>query len=337
MVFMLLPYLFTSTGSVLKLPNLVNNAHDRIYFFIYSMLLIFFYGNYYYLIPKVYFSKKRLLYFSIIALFLIFFLWISNYFDHPERNFLDFGNKPHFNEKTPHAPPPDFDKKGGPPTQYSHTILIYLIGVVSSLLFAINNRLQNVEKEKMQSELSFLKAQINPHFLFNTLNSIYALAIKKDDKTADAVVQLSELMRYIITNANDDVIALDKELNYIDNFIQLQKTRLGNTVKVHYQLNGNLHGKCITPLILISFIENAFKHGVNPNQDSEINIKINIENEFLTLFVSNNKVESIQSKSGIGLQNTIERLALLYPKNHELNIDDNPEKYTVTLKIKVGC
>ena len=169
------------------------------------------------------------------------------------------------------------------------------------------------------------------------MNSIYALAIKKDDKTADAVVQLSELMRYIITNANDDVIALDKELNYIDNFIQLQKTRLGNTVKVNYQLNGDLHGKCITPLILISFIENAFKHGVNPNQDSEINIKINIEDEFLTLFVSNNKVESIQSKSGIGLQNTIERLALLYPKNHELSIDDSLEKYTVTLKIKVGC
>lgn len=338
-VFMLLPYMFTSTGSVLKLPNLVNNAHDRIYFFIYSMLLIFFYCNYYYLIPKVYFSKKRLLYFSIIALFLIFFLWISTYFDHPERNFLDFRKHEFHPGKFP--PPRKMNaipiEPGGPPTQYSHTVLIYLIGVVSSLLFAINNRLQNVEKEKMQSELSFLKAQINPHFLFNTLNSIYALAIKKDDKTADAVVQLSELMRYIITNANDDVIALDKELNYIDNFIQLQKTRLGNTVKVHYQLNGNLHGKCITPLILISFIENAFKHGVNPNQDSEINIKINIVDDFLTLFVSNNKVESVQSKSGIGLQNTIERLALLYPKNHELNIDDNPEKYTVTLKIKVGC
>ncbi len=335
---MLLPYIFTSKGSVLKLPNLVNNGHDRIYFFIYSMLLLFFFFNYYFLIPKLYFSKKQVFYFGVISLFLIFFLWISRHFDHPERNFLDFNKYPKFNLRK--VPPPSKIPKhfdGGPPTQYSHTILVYLIGVISSLLFAINNRLRNVEKEKMQSELSFLKAQINPHFLFNTLNSIYALAIKKDEKTADAVVQLSELMRYIITNANDDVIALDKELNYIDNFVQLQKTRLGNTVKIQYHLEGNVYGKCITPLILISFIENAFKHGVNPNQDSEIYIKIKIEEDFLTLFVSNNKVESIQLQSGIGLQNTIERLNLLYPKNHELSIDDSKEKYTVTLKIKVGC
>ncbi|MEY2869553.1 MAG: hypothetical protein RIR01_2050 [Bacteroidota bacterium] len=336
--FLLLPYMFTSNGGVLKLPNLVNNPHDRIYFLIYSMLLIFFLFNYYYLIPKIYFSKKQLLYFGIISLFLLFFLWISTHLDHPDRNFLDFNKYPKFHLKRL-SPPPNMKKHfdGGPPTQYSHTILVYLIGVVSSLLFAINNRLRNVEKEKMQSELSFLKAQINPHFLFNTLNSIYALAIKKDDKTADAVVQLSELMRYIITNANDDVIALDKELNYIDNFIQLQKTRLGNTVEIKYELDGNVYGKCITPLILISFIENAFKHGVNPNQDSEINIKINIEDEFLTLFVSNNKVDSVQSQSGIGLQNTIERLSHLYPKKHELSIDDSQNKYTVTLKINVGC
>lgn len=336
-VFMLLPYMFTSTGNVLKLPNLVDNAHDRIYFFIYSMLLIFFYFNYYYLIPKIYFSKRQLLYFSIIALFLVFFLSISTYFDHPARNFLDFGKRIPFHNKMPHSFPPNFDKRAGPPTQYSHTILVYLIGVISSLLFAINNRLRKVEKEKMQSELSFLKAQINPHFLFNTLNSIYALAIKKSDQTADAVVQLSELMRYIISNANDDVIALDKEINYINNFVELQKTRLGNTVIINYKVEGNQYGKCITPLILISFIENAFKHGVNPNQDSEIKIQINIEEENLYLFVSNNKVKSNLSESGIGLQNTIERLSHLYPNTHELTIDDNPETYTVTLKIKVGC
>lgn len=337
LVFMLLPYAFTSTGSIFKLPNLVSNGHDRIYFLIYSMLLIFFCFNYCYLIPNIYFSKKQFLYFSLILLFLLFFLWISTYFDHPERNFLDFRNRIPLHHRM-HAPfPPNFDKGGGPPTQYGHTTLIYLIGVISSLLFAINNRLKKMEEDKMKSELSFLKAQINPHFLFNTLNSIYALAIKKDDRTADSVVQLSELMRYIITNANDDVIALDKEINYINNFIQLQKTRLGNTVIINYAVEGNSFGKCITPLILISFIENAFKHGVNPNQDSEIKIQIAIEEEYLTLFVSNNKVQSIQSDSGIGLQNTIERLALLYPKTHDLQIDDNQEKYVVTLKIKVAC
>lgn len=335
---MVLPYAFTSSGTVLSLPDLVSNGHDRIYFLIYFLLLIFFYLNYYYLIPKVYFSNKLILYFSIIIFFLVFFLFISKFFDHPERNFLDFGQGIH--PKDGFLPPKYMGTpplmEGGPPTQYGHTILVYLIGVISSLLFAINIRLQKVEKDKMKSELSFLKAQINPHFLFNTLNSIYALAIKKDDKTADAVVQLSELMRYIITNANDDVIALDKEINYINNFIQLQKTRLGNTVQVDYSIEGNTYGKCVTPLILISFIENAFKHGVNPNEDSQIAIQITIINDYLTLFVSNNKVQSKKSDSGIGLQNTIERLSLLYPNNHVLTIDDNLKKYSVTLTIKVG-
>ncbi len=335
--FMLLPYAFTSSGSIFNLPDLTNNAHDRIYFLIYFLLLLFFYFNYYCLIPKFYFSNKTIPYFGIIILFLLFFLWISNHFDHPERNFLDFRAKMPLHDKKFPPIPPDFDKFKGPPTQYNHTILVYLIGVASSLLFAINNQLRKVEKEKMQSELSFLKAQINPHFLFNTLNSIYALAIKKSDKTADAVVQLSELMRYIITNANDDVIALDKEINYINNFVELQKTRLGNTVNINYEVQGNQYGKCITPLILISFIENAFKHGVNPNQDSEIKISIRMDEENLHLFVSNNKVKSNASESGIGLQNTIERLVHLYPDTHELTIDDNQESYSVTLKIKVAC
>ncbi|MEN2414584.1 sensor histidine kinase [Flavobacterium mesophilum] len=261
---------------------------------------------------------------------------------------MDFrSHEPHFGDRPFHfpkgfRPAPSmvkempFDFVGGPPTQYGHTALVYLIGVVSSLLFAISGRLQSVEKEKVKSELAFLKAQINPHFLFNTLNSIYALALKKDDKTPDAVVQLSELMRYIMTNSNDEVIDLTKEINYINNFISLQKTRLGNTVLVDYKVTGSTFGKQITPLILISFIENAFKYGVNPDQTSEICIRIDIIEEQLTLFVSNKKTFSVQSESGIGLQNTIERLKLVYPNKHQLKIEDTPEKYVVNLSIKVG-
>lgn len=355
-IFLFLPYAFTATGSIFSLPSLTSNPHDRIYFFIYFLLLIFFYFNYYVLIPKIYFKEKQIRYIIILVCFLLFFLWISKILDSPDLNFLDFRNhkqlslsdvpppKPrgfnHLNDSSPHKMHPSEFKNGthfgGPPTQFSHTILVYLIGVISSLFIAIKIRLQKVEEDKMKSELSFLKAQINPHFLFNTLNSIYSLAIKKDDKTADAVVQLSELMRYIITNANDDVIALDKEINYISNYIQLQKTRLGNTVTVDYTMEGNLFGKAITPLILISFIENAFKHGVNPNENSEICIRISIIGEYLTLFVSNNKVNSIQTDGGIGLQNTIERLSLLYPNNHVLTIDDNPKTYQVNLTLKAG-
>lgn len=352
LAFLFLPYAFTSVKTIFAWPNLYSNVHDRIYFFIYFSLLCFFYFNYYYLIPQYYFQNKQLLYFIMTACFLIFFLWISRYLDHPDHNFLDFrdhtkhflhhrepfreGMKPPPDFRMMHQKPMSFDVMGGPPTQYGHTALVYLLGVISSLLFAISGRLQNVEREKMKSELAFLKAQINPHFLFNTLNSIYALALKKDDKTPDAVIQLSELMRYIITNANDEVIDLSKEINYISNFISLQKTRLGNTVSVDYQVNGSPFGKAITPLILISFIENAFKHGVNPDQTSEIGIYIDIFDDVLKMQVTNKKTFSIQSETGIGLQNTIERLALLYPNKHELNIEDTQDKYIVKLSIQVG-
>ncbi|AWK03601.1 sensor histidine kinase [Flavobacterium crocinum] len=347
LAFLFLPYAFTSTNTVFSLPNLYSNAHDRIYLFIYFGLLCFFYFNYYYLIPKLYFSDKKLLYYLIIIVFLLFFLWISTVLDHPSRNFLDFeyhsgkfpGHPKPFDARFPPPPhgshPMSFEFNGGPPTQYGHTSLVYLIGVVTSLLFAISGRLQSVEKEKVKSEIAFLKAQINPHFLFNTLNSIYALALKKDDKTPDAVVQLSELMRYIMVNSNDEVIDLTKEINYISNFISLQKTRLGNTVNINYSVIGSTHGKVITPLILISFIENAFKYGVNPDQTSEIYIKIDIEEEILTLYVSNKKTFSVQSESGIGLQNTIDRLKLVYPNKHALMIEDSAEKYVVNLSVKI--
>lgn len=347
LAFLFLPYAFTSTNTVFSLPHLYTNAHDRIYLFIYFTLLCFFYFNYYYLIPRLYFSEKKLLYYLIIAIFLLFFLWISTVLDHPSRNFLDFREHPRniLNHPKPFEgrfPPPHgklpmpLEFNPGPPTQYGHTALVYIIGVVFSLLFAISERLQNVEKEKVKSELAFLKAQINPHFLFNTLNSIYALALKKDNKTADAVVQLSELMRYIMTNSNDEVIDLSKEINYINNFISLQKTRLGNTVRIDYDVSGNTFGKAITPLILISFIENAFKYGVNPDQRSEIGIKITIGDELLNLYVCNKKTFSIASDSGIGLHNTIERLKLLYPNKHDLKIEDSKGEYIVNLSIKIA-
>lgn len=143
-------------------------------------------------------------------------------------------------------------------------------------------------------------------------------------------------MRYVITNANEQVIDLNKEINYINNFVSLQKTRLGQTVMVDYKVSGNTFGKAITPLILISFIENAFKHGVNPDQTSVICIYIDIFDEELTLLVSNKKTFSVKSETGIGTQNTIERLALLYPERHQLKIEDTTDKYTVNLSIKVG-
>jgi sensor histidine kinase YesM len=185
----------------------------------------------------------------------------------------------------------------------------------------------------MQAELSMLKAQINPHFLFNTLNSIYALAIRKDEKTADAVVQLAELMRYIMNNANDNTIDLDKEINYISNYISLQRARLGETVRIDYHVNGKAIGEKITPLILISFIENAFKHGVNPDENSEIEVRISIDGHQLQLMVRNNKVRSVHNEGGIGMKNTRARLQMLYAGRHSLETRENEQYYVVELKM----
>ncbi|WP_431243484.1 sensor histidine kinase [Flavobacterium sp. P21] len=346
--FSFLPYAFTSTNTIFSLPHLYTNAHDRIYFFIYFTLLCFFYFNFYFLIPKFYFSEKKFIYYSIIIGFLLFFLWISTTLDHPARNFLDFRNPPEHFEHNPglfpekFPPPPSmvkempFDFVGGPPTQYGHTALVYLIGVISSLLFAISGRLRACGKGKSEIRVGFLESTNQSSFFIQYFEQHLCFGFKKDDKTPDAVVQLSELMRYIMTNSNDEVIDLTKEINYINNFISLQKTRLGNTVLVDYKVDGNTFGKQITPLILISFIENAFKYGVNPDQTSEICIRIDIIEEQLTLFVSNKKTFSVQSESGIGLQNTIERLKLVYPNKHQLKIEDTLEKYVVNLSIKLG-
>ena len=130
-------------------------------------------------------------------------------------------------------------------------------------MLKINSRLKLAEKEKVNAELSYLKAQINPHFLFNTLNSIYSLAIEKSDYTATAVVKLSSMMRYVITDASHKFVPLEKEINYISNYIELQKLRIDSSIKLMYTVTGDISDKKIAPLVLISFIENAFKYGVN--------------------------------------------------------------------------
>lgn len=376
--FLMLPYIFTASGSFMRIPKLYSNGHDRVYFAVYFSLMLFFYLNYYVLIPRLYYAQKRVWYFSILAVFLGFFLFMAFYFDRPEVSILknipgneividqpgpppgnglgapgknfgppgnQFGNPPQMPPMTtdgtqpdhafrPNAPqlmPPGMMK----PNENAHTILIFLISVLASLFLTSSRRLQASERDRMEAELSLLKAQINPHFLFNTLNSIYALAIRKDERTADSVVQLSELMRYIMNNAHTNAIGLEKEIHYIDNYISLQRSRLGDTAKIEYVCTGTPYAKQITPLILISFIENAFKHGVNPDENSEIHISIDIVGSTLTLFVANRKVHSVHHEGGIGLVNTRERLEMLYSGRHTLDIREDDEHYSVTLTLEL--
>ncbi|MCX6216024.1 histidine kinase [Spirosoma sp.] len=217
----------------------------------------------------------------------------------------------------------------------------FLLGSVSTLIsisLLTASRLHQIENDQLQAELRQLKAQIQPHFLFNTLNSIYALAIRQDEQTADAIVKLSEFMRYIIRDAHRDKVALAKELSYIANYIDLQKARLRDAVQIDYQLEGNAQQLEIAPLLLFSFIENAFKYGVSPDEESPIDIHLRIEDTSLHLYVANKKVaiNQFENSTGMGLKNAGERLRLLYPEAHQLTIDNNETNFRVNLSLTLS-
>jgi LytS/YehU family sensor histidine kinase len=236
----------------------------------------------------------------------------------------------------PYGKPPHNQPEGDVFIDVNQKIFPFLVVIFFSLILRVSSRWRETEREKMNAELSYLKAQINPHFLFNTLNSIYSLAIMKSDETPTAVVKLSGMMRYVLSEATTDFVSLEKEIIYIKNYIDLQKIRFGESISLEFSINGTTNGKKIAPLILISFIENAFKHGINAEEDSVIRIKINITAEELFLNVFNKKVAvhiSEENKSGLGVENTRNRLELLYSKRHKLSIYDAEEQYLVELSI----
>lgn len=174
--------------------------------------------------------------------------------------------------------------------------------------------------------------------MFNTLNSIYALSVKKDDRASDAIINLSGSMRYVIKDANDYKIPLEKEIDYITNYVELQKARLGNTVDVRFGYVCEAGNKEITPLILITYIENAFKYSVNPDVDNCIvEITLQVTETGVQLNTFNKKVQSNAkaNSTGVGMQNTRERLQHLYPNKHVLDINEDKETYALTLSLEL--
>lgn len=246
---------------------------------------------------------------------------------------------------------PDFPKfdENVPKFRSNDRIFMGVQVFVASLLFAVGASIKLVvewyksekikaliKNEKVNTELSFLKTQLNPHFLFNSLNSIYSLANKKSDNTTDAIITLSELMRYMIYETNKDVVSLQNEINYIKNYISLQNLRLKDSSGVRFNVHGYLD-YYIEPLLLISFIENAFKYGTDYTGKTNIVIKINVENGNLNLNISNyiSLKEKNNPNSGIGIQNIKKRLKLLYPDSHTLTIEELDNLFTVELLLKL--
>jgi LytS/YehU family sensor histidine kinase len=316
-VFILFPAFVFSTIQPAMLGGSLNPALKGI-IVLHSMLIVFYYFNYYFAIPKYYFSKKYQMYFGILftVLFLILFVMECN----KEFN-------PFYKSTLQHS---EF-------LFISSIVIRFLMIFLLSLGIASYNRLKQTEEGKLKAELSYLKAQINPHFLFNTLNSIYALTVKRSDNAPESITKLSSIMRYSITDAAQDFVALDKELNYINAYIELEKLRLTDKVKLNYTVNGDPAGKQIAPLIFIPFIENAFKYGVSTQENSEIKISIVIGKNDLNLTVENTKVRADnKNKLGLGITNTKKRLSLLYPGKHTLEINDAEKKFSVKLNLTLN-
>lgn len=196
-----------------------------------------------------------------------------------------------------------------------------------------------LKSEKAAMELAFLQSQVDPHFLFNTLNSIYGLALaEKGQKTADSIAKLGTLMRYNLHDSKAEFISLNKEIDYIENYIELQRLRATklNKINVDIQLNGtDAQEKKIAPMLLIPFVENAFKFGINPRESSIIMINILLDKNNFVLTAENSIVGKVKKDDagGIGLKNVKDRLALLYPNRHKLTCEQRENMYHVKLSV----
>ncbi len=198
---------------------------------------------------------------------------------------------------------------------------------------------QKVQKEKVEAELQMLKTQINPHFLFNTLNSIYVLAMKQSGQTANTVMKLSDILDYILYRIDTPKIAISNEIKIIENYIELEKIRFSNRVDINFTTDLKSQGIQIPPMLIIPFIENAFKHGVAKSiEKSWIKISLKETDWALNILVANSKTQSkVEDKTGgIGLMNVKKRLSLLYKEKYELNIFEEQMQYTVSLSIPIN-
>ncbi len=233
--------------------------------------------------------------------------------------------------------------------QFAYFLTIFVVSCVSTVVKIISDWVANLrekqelETQTMQTELRFLKSQINPHFLFNTLNNLYALTLKKSDQAPEIVLKLSEMMRYMLYECNEKRVLLRKEINYLNNYLDLERLRQGKQSNISLNVEGEIKDQLIAPLIFIPFLENSFKHGLSNAIDKEsfVNISIRVEKNQLRFFIENSKPSKAPLKDpnrpsgGIGLANVHRRLNLVYPNRYDLKIDDSPVAYSVELVLEL--
>lgn len=229
------------------------------------------------------------------------------------------------------------------PRNITQIYLLLLIFAISLVVGAIEKSVQRsrdlerIYREKISSELSFLKQQINPHFLFNSLNSIYSLVLPHSDQASDAVIKLSSILRYMLYESDKPHVSLDKEMEVIKDYLALQKFKFSDVTSVTMRIAGSLTGHMIEPLLLMTFIENAFKYGADNITPSFIDIHVTVEGGYFIMSVRNKIVitENKSENSGIGIKNIKRRLDLIYQDDYTLDIKSENDVFSVKLKLKL--
>lgn len=289
------------------------------------------YINLYYLMPRFYYTGKLLLY-ALLVLVLIFTLNAINLY---------------FLEVFVESPicPSTFEADAtfnGSNYIYKGFYLFSIVGLTSGIKLSKNHltekqKAEAIEKEKLQTELSLLKSQINPHFFFNTLNNLYALTMKKSDQAPEVVLKLSDLMSYSLYESDGPTVSLEKEVSHLRNYIELETVRLGNKMKVEFAVEGQIEKQVVPPLLFLPIIENCFKHASAKGSGSII-ITLTIRPNAILLVTSNPSqpsVETLGKKGGLGLRNVQRRLQLLYTHHYQFETAFADGVFTSTLQIPV--
>lgn len=259
-----------------------------------------------------------------------------------------------FNENDVHniKMSPPFEKNKDIPFAFLHPDSVQILLIVFVLVFNIcvrlffltlrnDEHLREVEKEKLRTELDYLKYQINPHFFMNTLNNIHALIDIDSAKAQEAVIGLSKMMRHVLYESHSPFVSLEKEIEFLNSYVELMRLRYTTALNVRISFSSDCEGYYVPSLLFVSFLENAFKHGVSHNKDSSIAVSVSVEDEKIIFSCVNSSREkadddiAARKRAGIGIDNVRKRLSLIYGEEHTLEIEKNKTRFSVLLKIPV--
>lgn len=306
---------------------------------LFTLLVTIFYLNVYVWFPR-FLSRNRYMPFILLNVISIILLAVTM-----ERVQIALKHREYMDHAFQVARETNGPKRKNDKLDYWSLMTALMIIGVSTSVAAVQNAQrdkqtrQNLEQEKINSELSFLKAQINPHFFFNTLNNIYALTVIDVEAAQQALHKLSRLMRYVLYETQHGTVLLSQEIAFARDYIELMQLRLTDKVKVHLEPPVPLHDVSIAPMLFLPFIENAFKHGVSAVQPSHIEIKIWQENNKVFVDVRNTlfteKRTVLDESNGIGLSNTQRRLDLLYPGKYQLDVGENQQEKEFEVRLEL--